>query len=547
MEELDTPVSLGVYLQMKYGEWDDVALRKVDPRSYVSAHRYTLDAQAVSFLKKYKALPAPSYTPEKREAACIEQWFASEHTCYRTNLRLRDLRCQGGNQDSRLLDFVQLARKIVRNILGDVPELLEGRFGPGSTYDDRSHLTTAGDKMTSVPTYYPNSDFVLDLFEQTSWRRALAARRVTRSRVIRADRFTTVAKDSTKDRGISIGASLSGFYQLGVGRVMRRKLLSVGIDLDHGQHVHGLYARRASLTGSHATIDLRNASDTVSSELVKLLLPDEWFTLLDWLRAPFTEIPNPKGKGVKVVRLEKFSAMGNGSTFELETLLFYAIAAAVKLTRLGSFDLSKTGLAALDILVYGDDIIVETVDAQAVISALAYFGFEVNVDKTFVSGPFRESCGSDYFEGVSVRAHYLKEELCEPQDWIKLANGLRRFSCQVNGRMDRPGSLLRSWHRCLDALPTVIRKCRGPTDLGDIVVHDDQSRWDTRTRGSIRYIKCYRPARFYRVGWKHFFPDVQLACALLNVTDEQGGTFFSDSPQGDLRLGRPRPEMGLVF
>lgn len=509
MEQLNSPKALEVKSFIVNGEWDDLALCKVDPRTYVDSAQYFADAAAVAFLKKHQGLPG-SYTPEKRRSDCENQFFESEKQCYRTNLRLRDIRLNG-NCSLDMLEFIKDVRKIIRRILGGLPLELEGKFGPGATYGDKGVLSTVGDKITSVPTLYPNSDFVEPFWGETSWRRALYARRIE-PEVVRGNRFTAVPKDATRDRGICVEASISGFYQLGVGREIRKRLLSVGIDLNHGQATHRQVAREASLHGGYATLDLRNASDTVSYEVVKLLLPTEWFDLLDWLRAPATLI---RGNWV---HLEKFSSMGNGYTFELETLIYYAITAAVR-RRSILVDHPR-------VLVYGDDIICPTSMANVLVSALTFFGFEVNDQKSFIEGPFRESCGGDYFKGADVRPYYLKENPSEPQDWIKLANGIRKLSRQFTGDGSRDSRFVRPWLRTLDNIPASIRSsCRGPSELGDLVIHDEPEFWVSKERSGIRYFRCYRPARFYRVGWKHFFPEVQLACALLFVTDERGGSF----------------------
>jgi hypothetical protein len=39
---------------------------------------------------------------------------------------------------------------------------------------------------------------------------------------------------------------------------------------------------------------------------------------------------------------------------------------------------------------------------------LSILGFKVNADKSFNEGPFRESCGHDYFKGSNVRGVYVK-------------------------------------------------------------------------------------------------------------------------------------------
>jgi hypothetical protein len=97
-----------------------------------------------------------------------------------------------------------------------------------------------------------------------------------------------------------------------------------------------------------------------------------------------------------------------------------------------------------------------------------------------VNGSFRESCGGDYFDGQPVRAHFIKELPNEPHQLISLANGLRRTMSRFSHLDVVRRRLLRPWHAVLDGLPTDIRRLRGPTSLGDAVIHDTRG-WITRT------------------------------------------------------------------
>ena len=496
MAACGTPHALAAAMLLEHGEWDQLAALRVDPKSYTEARSYFLDTVASSFLRKWEPLP----TSHDREAVAVAAFWKCEAECYRTNLRLRDIRLHGA--EVRLSEFIAQVRKIVAVLLGPPPEFVQGRFGPGATFRDKGQCTTVADKMSSIPTLYSSSLPWLFQWSATKWCQSNLARGLT-PEVIPGNRFTTVPKDATKERGIAVEASIPGFYQLGMGRHIRRRLRLFKLDLERGQETHRRVAREASVTEALATLDLSNASDTVSLELVRLLLPKQWFDLLDSLRAPRTLVKE------RWVVLEKFSSMGNGFTFELETLLFAAI----------SLVASRKGLADLgtQVLAYGDDLIVPTESALDVIAALSFFGMSVNKEKSFWSGPFRESCGGDYFKGVDVRPHFLKEDLCEPQDFIKLANGIRRLhdaNTQFSLGSDR---FLRPWFLTLDELPVDIRSCRGPSDLGDIVIADDPSRWSTRWRHGIRYLRCYRPVSRKRVGWEHFWPEVQFACALFGT------------------------------
>jgi hypothetical protein len=162
--------------------------------------------------------------------------------------------------------------------------------------------------------------------------------------------------------------------------------------------------------------------------------------------------------------LEKFSSMGNGFTFELETLIFAALAAAVSDLTLGE-----------NLFVYGDDIIVPTHASSNVLAVLRTFGFTPNTKKTFTSGSFRESCGGDYFLGYDVRSVFLKSEPSSPVEWIALHNHIRA---------KWPGAK-HTLRVVIEQLPNVARLF-GPSRLENTVLHsDDSRRWKSRTRDGI--------------------------------------------------------------
>lgn len=499
MEGLNCPRSLSVAILIKHREWDQITSLEAEPKHYLTSEDYFGAIAATELLRKYDGFTL-DVDPE---AAAIEKWWWAERECYRSNERLSPL-LYGGSIDSTvdeaLYSFVESVRKMAELLIGDRPPTTwEGRFGPGATMSDSSRACTIPDKMSSLPTLTPNALFHLVPWTGTQWSTACAALGNSPS-VVRGNAFFSVPKTSRTRRGCAKEPSLNGFYQLGLGRVLKARLKRKGIDLSGGQGVHRQVACAASISGDFVTIDLSSASDTVCTNLVKLVLPHRWHSVLDSLRSPYTKIEG------KWVRLEKFSSMGNGFTFELETTLFSAICMAC---------MRGSALPGKNLFVYGDDIIVPKEFSDDVISALKFFGFTPNLKKTFTEGVFRESCGGDFFDGVSVRAHYLTGDPYEPQHIIALANGIRRLAYQDSRPNDRWLRLRRSWFKCLDLLPSLIRDCRGPQDLGDLVIHDDEQRWATRWRANcIRYIKVYRPARYRVVRWSGFAHDVQMAAAL---------------------------------
>jgi len=256
----------------------------------------------------------------------------------------------------------------------------------------------------------------------------------------------------------------------------------------------------------------------VSKKLVELLLPKEWFDILDTLRSPMTFVDG------KWIHLSKFSSMGNGFTFELESLIFSAI--SMEACFLSNVD----AIPGVNLWVFGDDIILPSEASATMLTLLRFFGFTPNKGKTFTSGPFRESCGGDYFGGVAVRPHNLEDEPYEPADWIALANGIRRL-----GRKDfvgdfRWGIFRRAWLRALDALPVHIRRLRGPEDLGDLVIHDDFEHWrKRRTRDQRTFVKTWMPFS-EALPFHNWKSPVVFACALYGIPSD--GVLARDNVTG---------------
>lgn len=530
-DDIATPVSRQVKQLALEGRWDDLAAMRVDPLAYDEAEVYFRDAAAVSLLRKCADLP----TTVDRKAVAEGKFWESEKQCKRTNERLSTHFLDNpldwdtsriGESDGACARLIAEARKEVKRILGRAPSLLKGKFGPGATYGDRGLYTTVPDKMSSRPTFTSGALWHLVPFTGTMWAQA-CAELGRKPECVRGNRFTTVPKDCTTDRGIAVEPSVNIFYQLAVGQHMKRALLQRGhIDLKRGKEIHMQVACEASKHGCYATLDLSNASDTVSSSLVKLLLPHDWWELLSSLRSPFTLV---RGNWV---RLEKFSSMGNGYTFELETCIFLCIVLAVRNLRALRQPWESSFEPGRDVWVYGDDIIIPTSWYEDVVSALSYLGFSINKRKSFNSGSFRESCGGDFFDGKAVRPHFIEEFPNEPQQWIAIANGVRRMAVSDSWTLSDRRYLLRSWFVALDVLPSDIRRLRGPEALGDLVIQDEPSRWQQRRRGNLDYIRVYRPARFRRVGWKYFDSTVVLAAACYGAGDGRTGVTPRDAVLG---------------
>jgi hypothetical protein len=236
-----------------------------------------------------------------------------------------------------------------------------------------------------------------------------------KSVIVPGGNLSTVPKDCTKNRTICIEPTLNMYFQQGIRYQLEACLRQrYQIDITTQQVKNRDLARKGSVDGSLATIDLSNASDTISYKLVKRLIPPVCFQTLDLTRSPsFID-------GGKEYRMGMISTMGNAFTFPLMTLLFSALCHTVAAFR-------GVRLSPDNFGVFGDDIIVPTVIAEDLLGALTHLGFCPNVNKSYTRGFFRESCGGDYFRGCDVRGIYVKRMENEA-DVYSAFNRLHRWS-----------------------------------------------------------------------------------------------------------------------
>lgn len=160
------------------------------------------------------------------------------------------------------------------------------------------------------------------------------------------------------------------------------------------QSVHRELARIGSNDGSWATMDLKDASDMVPYSVALAIFRHTPLRLFLDFRSEKALLPISG----ETVRLKKLSGMGSGLTFPTMALIIHA-AVSYEIAR--TFRISEKKAMSL-CYVYGDDLIVPTAYASVVESALIKVGLKLNKDKSFMRGPFRESCGADFLRGENV-------------------------------------------------------------------------------------------------------------------------------------------------
>jgi len=217
-------------------------------------------------------------------------------------------------------------------------------------------------------------------------------------RLVKGSRLSVVPKNDSIGRVICTEPLANMMAQKAIGahleQVLERRL---GICLEKQPDVNRVLAQRGSIDGSFGTIDLESASDTISLTLCKRILPTGLYNALLRARSPYTRLLD--GRWVK---LEMISSMGNGFTFPLQTIIFSAVISVAYDSIYGMYPHKGR------IFVFGDDMVVRREAYDRVVDLLGLCGFFVNGLKSFSSGPFRESCGGDFYEGTSVRAVYIQ-------------------------------------------------------------------------------------------------------------------------------------------
>jgi hypothetical protein len=350
-----------------------------------------------------------------REQVALSKFREAERICLDTNRRsLQSFGSPIVGPPAHPI-FIMAMRKIER-LLGSFswPEVFRrATWGPGATTRLTRRERDVYYKFKGLP------QVTHDLYPLAAKMvKSIPGWDVPNLEVVHGNRVTTVPKNAKTDRVIAIEPDLNMVVQLGIGKCIRDRLSRVGLLVDKpswtAQQSNAELARVGSETGRLCTIDLSSASDTISKEVVRSLLPTRWYEALEQSRSPSGVLPSGE-----VITFQKISSMGNGYTFELETLIFWALASSV---------VDTLGLEERRVLVYGDDIIVATEAYPLLVEILELAGFTVNTKKSWAVGTFRESCGKHYFQGIDVTPFYIRRPVNDVNRLYWFANAVRRWS-----------------------------------------------------------------------------------------------------------------------
>jgi len=385
---------------------------KFPGRAKVNPSLFKVEYQLESFFKRYR-FKDDLFTDEQLEYKAVEKFMATQ-TRLAAGLRMTPL----------LQQVVQKARGIAKEILGeysdDEHEAL-CRFGKracvGTSLVDSNLCTKLARPLTGslehirwFKRYLTTDEHLRDAIREASGKR--------RPSYKMCDTLTMshVPKSYKALRGILPDTLLGSFYTNGLGRYIQEKLRVYGLDIRRLQSQHGRLAKEASVNRKLVTADLSAASDSLTSHLLRMVLPLPWFRAVTYGRIPHINIGGTR------IRMETVLTMGLGHTFPLQTLVFYSLLKAIDELAGNSGKVS----------VYGDDLIYSRRIHPLVSRIFPRLNLILNEDKTYAEDYFRESCGSDYFRGSDVRpfspegSYQQLDRFCYAEFLYKLYNGLRR-------------------------------------------------------------------------------------------------------------------------
>lgn len=224
------------------------------------------------------------------------------------------------------------------------------------------------------------------------------------TKIVSGSKLGSVGKNAEKNRTIATEPLGNMAIQLAAGIYIQNALAMLGLDICKQEGKNKYLAWLGSLFGHLCTIDLKSASDLISTELIKLLWPPEWYYFFMDIRSSDCDVTLGKKPPFRI-KLKMMSTMGNGFTFPMMTLTLLGLMFGL----LRSKGLLKDRKCDWDIMgVYGDDIIIPTEHFSDACQLLEDCGLSVNTDKSYSSGPFRESCGGDFYVGEDITPFYIE-------------------------------------------------------------------------------------------------------------------------------------------
>lgn len=397
----------------------------------------------------------------------------------------------------------QCCREIFHNVQHDDPEFLPTP-GPGATNTktEKTERYAPHVLYETIDKHFPYTDW----FYPTPWDVCLQSRTyldlVKKRQVGPRARFKQVPKTYGKARGICIEENEMQVFQQAMRRglatiISRNSALRSCLPLDD-QSINADIALRSSSSKDFGTIDMSEASDRVSRELVSWIFQDTpLHDPLMSLSTRFIDAPTYGDDEIDhVLKTQKYAPMGSGLCFPIMSLIhLFLIRGIIFYAYPKEHDLWKS------VKVYGDDIIAPSHIIESIYEHLPRFGMKLNVNKSFYKCNFRESCGVHAYHGVDVTPAYVKYTP-NPYDLRTVVSGIAVESLLYKKGFLATAKLFRDKLGLKDSIPSIPRQslaCIQRTNSDERVLREQKSAFRSRWN---RDLQCY----------EFFVPRIQKRC-----------------------------------
>lgn len=354
--------------------------------------------------------------------------------------------------------YLYVFDRISRLVWSSIPELdtlsssssVLPRHGPGATAErisgnQKYYFRTWHDRLEP---FFPFADYGLTNYNHLADMEAVEFYEPAREP---PTRIITVPKTQKGPRIIAIEPVCMQYTQQSLMRFLldsfSRSVWIRGQVNFRDQTINQRLATLGSSGGGFATLDLKEASDRVSRDLVEVMLrgrPD--------LSGPIFACTSNRSRlpSNYVLTQRKFASMGSALCFPIESMVFYIMCLTGILIGLNKplrpreiYKISRK------VFVFGDDLIIPEDYVPFVRQTLSLFSMKVNERKSFWTGKFRESCGEDSYDGQRVTPTYVrrlypsnKRDASALVSWVSMcnqlySNGYWLTAKALRNRMDR--------------------------------------------------------------------------------------------------------------
>jgi hypothetical protein len=444
------------------------------------------------FLLRYPKRFSPSLNDKVKDAT-IKEFIAYEN---RTKMLQR----------SQSYAYTQIARR-VKSVIADmypwedicreIDEITADDyiFSSGASIDAKA---TLGDKVMAIVNDGNETEYIHPIFGvYTLTRYPNHAIRPHSSKVVavpksyKSSRIIAMEPVAPLARGKAIEEIFRRYDRI------RYKEGGFGINLED-QSINQNLAMVGSVTGNCATLDASHASDLISKSLLCDLFPH------NYLRRILPLLPQSYTIDERRRTLQMASTSGHTLTFRHETIVYYAIALAAeqyyKEITQDTLD-GRTWAHA-----YGDDTIIAAPAYDVACYFFSRLGLIINQDKSFASGPYRESCGKDYLDGMDVSSIYYPRFPVIGRMSPRISLSKRVYSDTYRGKLDNALTMLIELQKrlypysyeCARFLASVVQEAY-PSITTSIVGEVCGDLWDVVESGKPKIPRSYcseRPEKY---------------------------------------------------